>query len=205
MCKRIGILTTILCTFLGAQTVFADELVTNGGFETGNFTGWTLAGTVTSSPFASQFYGVDAQDAASGSYGAYLGSEFNPLTLSQTLSVQPAHYYTISFSLAQNSAPLTGFTNSFSASFGGQTFFLETNAPVLPFTSYSFSVITASAASNSALLQFTSQNDLGYFSFDNVSVSTGSATPEPATLLLIAPALGALVLLRRKSSKSVLR
>ena len=144
---------------------------------------------------------MDAQDAASGAYGSYLGSEFSPLTLSQTLAVQPAHYYTISFSLAQNSAPLTGFTNSFSASFGGQVFFSETNAPVSSFTSYSFSVITAPTAPGSALLQFTSQNDLGYFSFDNVSVGTGTATPEPATLLLIAPALGALALLRRKSSK----
>ncbi len=196
MHKQIGLLLMILCASFGAQNVLADELVTNGGFETGDFTGWTLSGTVTTSSFASQFYGVDAQDAAAGSYGAYLGSELSPLTVSQTLTVQPARYYTISLSLAQNSAPLTGFTNLFSASFGGQTFFSEANAPVSSFTPYSF---TVSAASGSALLQFTSQNDLGYFSLDNVSVSTGSATPEPATLLLIAPVLGALALLRRKS------
>ena len=197
--KNLGFITAALCAFLGTQTLFADQLVANGGFETGDLTGWTATGTVTSSPSASLFYGVDTQDAATGTYGAYLGSELSPLTLSQSLTVQPAHYYTVSFSLAQDSAPLTGFTNSFAASFGGQTFFTETNAPVLPFTNYSFTVSTSPTASTSALLQLTSQNDLGYFSLDNVSVSTGAATPEPATYLLVAPAVGVLVLLRRRS------
>ena len=200
MCKQVGILAVIVCAFFGVKNVFGDELVTNGGFETGDLTSWTTAGLVTSSPFASQFYGVDSQDAASGSFGAYLGSELNPLTISQTLTVKPGHYYFISFSLAQDSVPLAGFTNLFSASFGGQTFFSETDAPVSSFTPYSFTLSTSSTA-NSALLQFTSQNDLGYFSLDNVSVSTGSVTPEPATLLLLAPALGVLALFRRKAQK----
>ena len=35
----------------------------------------------------------------------------------------------------------------------------------------------------------------------NISVSTGSATPEPATFLLLTPALGVLALFRRKAKK----
>ncbi len=200
MRKNIGVLTAVLGAFFGTQTLFADQLVTNGGFETGDLSGWTATGDVTSSDFASQFYGVDTLDAAAGTYGAYLGSEFAPLTLSQTLTVQPGHYYDVSFSLAQNSAPATGFTNSFVASFAGQTFFSVTNAPVSAFTNYSFTVSTSPGASTAAVLQLTSQNDLGYFSLDNVSVSTGAATPEPATFLLIAPGVGVLALLRRKTS-----
>ena len=201
MLKKASIFLVIVSAFSGAQSLFADQLVTNGGFETGDLTDWTVTGTATNSAFASQFYGVGTQDAASGTYGAYLGSEFNPLTLSQSLTLQPARYYDVSFSLAQLSAPAAGFTNFFQLSLAGQTVFSETNAPVSPYTNYSFTVSTSPVVANSSLLEVVSQNDLGYFSLDNVSVSTGAATPEPATLLLIAPALGILALRRRKSAE----
>ena len=196
----IGILALLLCTLVGATNSRADDLITNGGFETGDFSGWTLSGAATSSAFPSAFYGVDAADAATGSYGAYLGSEFSTLTLSQTFPVQQANYYTVSFSLAQNSAVLPGFNNSFLVSFNGVPLFSETNAPVSAFTNYSFTTSTAAIGTGSALLQLTSQNDPGYFSLDDVSVSTGTATPEPATLLLIAPALAIMAWKRRKAS-----
>ena len=198
MFKKISILAAFFCAFFGAQNSFADQLVTNGGFETGDFTGWTVTGTATSSAFASEFYGVDTMDAASGTYGAYLGSEFSTLTLSQSLAVQPAHYYTVSFSLAQLSAPQTGFTNSFQVLMGGQTVFSETNAPVSAYTNFSFTTSTSPSAATSQMLQLVSENDLGFFSLDNVSLSTGAATPEPASLLLIAPALAFFALRRRK-------
>ncbi len=200
MLKKATFLTMVFGLLLGAQNSFADQLVVNGGFETGDFSGWSVTGDVTSSAFASQFYGVDTQDAASGTYGAYLGSELSPLTLSQSVTLQPAHYYDVSFSLAQLSAPSAGFTNSFQLSLAGQTVFSEANAPVSPYTDYSFTVSTSPTEAGSGLLQIVSQNDLGYFSLDNVSVSTGAATPEPASLLLIAPALAILVLRRRKSA-----
>ena len=199
MLKKASMFFLTLGVLLGAQTSFADQLVTNSGFETGDFSGWTITGTATNSAFASQFYGVDTQDAASGTYGAYLGSEFSSLTLSQTLTLQPSHYYNVSFSLAQLSAPSAGFTNFFQVSLAGDTVFSERNAPVSPYTNYAFTA-TSPAMGASGLLQVVSQNDLGYFSLDNVSVSTGAATPEPATLLLIAPVLGILAFRRRKSA-----
>ncbi len=199
MLKKASIFLIFVAAFNGAQSSFADQLVTNGDFETGDFTGWSVTGTATNSAFASQFYGVDTQDAASGTYGAYLGSEFSQLTISQSLTLQPAHFYNVSFSLAQLSAPATGFTNFFGVSLDGQTVFTETNAPVSPYTNYSFTA-TSPTTATSGLLQIVSQNDLGYFSLDNVSVSTGAATPEPATLLMIAPALGVLALRRLRAA-----
>jgi hypothetical protein len=197
MRKTLGILTVFVAALFGAQGAFADQLVTNGGFETGDFTGWTTTGPVTTSAAASQFYGVDTIDAASGTYGAYLGSELSQLTLSQSLTVAPSHSYTISFSLAQDSAILPNFINSFAVTLGGQTVFSEFDAPVTAFKNYTFTFATSSSAPASEVLSFVSENDLGYFSLDNVSVST-TVTPEPATLLLIAPALCVVGLIRRK-------
>jgi hypothetical protein len=197
MRKNLIILAAATFAFMGAQSAFADQLVTNGGFETGDFTGWTLTGPATTSSNPSAFYGVDNIDAASGTYGAYLGSDFTtPLTLSQILTVTPSHSYTVSFTLEQDAAPQTGFGNSFVATFGGQTIFSETNAPVSAFTNYSFNVTTSSASTGTSALDFISENSLGYFSLDNVSVST--TTPEPATFLLIVPAIGLIALCRRK-------
>ena len=44
---KTGVLTFALLAFSGSQSVFGAELVTNGAFETGDFTGWTLAGQTT--------------------------------------------------------------------------------------------------------------------------------------------------------------
>jgi hypothetical protein len=198
MRHKLGIFALALTALLGSQAAFADQLVTNGGFETGSFSGWNLAGPATTSAFASDFYGVDTLDADTGTYGAYLGSEFSVLQLSQTLTVADNHSYTVSFSLANDGGPLSGFNNSFSLSIGGTTLFTETNAPASLYTNYSFTFNTTSSSPTSELLLISSENDAAYFSLDNVSVST--ATPEPATFLLAIPALGLIALRRRKTA-----
>ena len=86
----------------------------NGGFETGDFTGWTRSGnlgftSVTNSPFYVN----------SGNFGASLGPVGSDGFLSQTLQTTPGTAYIVSFALRSD-----GLTaNDFSASWGGQTFF----------------------------------------------------------------------------------
>jgi hypothetical protein len=193
---KLGTLTLAFSALLASQSAFADQLVTNGGFETGDFTGWHVAVSGTAPTTPALFYGVDAQDAASGNDGAYLGTEFQTLALSQYLTVQDNHDYTVSFSLANLGGPLSGFNNSFTLSLGGTTIFTESNAPASAYTNYSFSFDTTSTTPTSELLLINSENDASEFSLDNVSVAT--ATPEPATLLLVVPAVGLLALKRRK-------
>lgn len=194
---KLGIFALALSAALGSQSAFADQLVANGGFETGDFTGWHVAVSGTAPTTPALFYGVDSQDAASGNYGAYLGTEFQTLALSQYLTVQDNHDYTVSFSLANLGGPLSGgFDNSFTVSIGGTTIFTESNAPESAYTNYSFSFDTTSTTPTSELLLITSENDASDFSFDNVSVAT--ATPEPATVLLVVPAVGFFAFLRRK-------
>ena len=80
----------------------AAELVTNGGFETGNFSGWTLGGNT-------GFTGVDTASAHSGTYGAYFGAVGSTGTLSQLLNTVAGQTYTVSFWLS-NSGSHSGAT-----------------------------------------------------------------------------------------------
>ena len=101
------------------------NLVANCGFETGDFTGWTLSGNTTNP--GGNYYGVDAFDANSGNFGAYLSedeiSSTNPLILSQVVPIQTGQSFnvTITFYLDQDTPPATGYTHTFLASFGGNT------------------------------------------------------------------------------------
>ena len=176
------------------------NLVANCGFETGDFTGWTLSGNTTNP--GGNYYGVDAFDASSGNYGAYLSEDeiasTSPLVLSQVLPIQTGKNWdvTITFWLEQDTAPTTGYTHTFSASLGGDTLLSLTPTVALPgpngvWTQYTFTV--ADSAITSGLLSFTARNDDSYWSLDDVSV----VAPEPSSVLLVGTALGALLLLRR--------
>ena len=63
------------------------NLVTNGSFETNNFTGWTLGGNYTSTTYGQEIY-INGE-AESGQYAADLGSVGSDGTLSQTFRRRP--------------------------------------------------------------------------------------------------------------------
>jgi hypothetical protein len=152
------------------------NLVTNCGFETGSFSGWTLSGYDSAPGYQGIDYGVDASDAHSGLYGAYLGAFGGVLNLSQSLSVTPGTNYTISFWIAQSPMAAAPYLNSFSVSFGSSNLLSLTQAPNVPFTQYSF---IAQASSAAATLMFGFRDDLGFFSIDDISVAA-TIVPEPA-------------------------
>src|ERR1035438_1386721 len=191
-----SILTVMVCGLWGASLVTANtsycdgvvgNLVTNCGFETGDFTGWTMTGN-SLNPGAN-YFGVDAFDANSGNYGAFMSQDFidggtAPVDLSQTLATTAGATYTVSFFLEQDTAPTLGYTHAFSATFGGSTLLSLTPTVALPgavgsYTQYSYAVTAATA---STILNFSFENDDSYWSFDDISVA-GTATPEPSTFL----------------------
>jgi hypothetical protein len=141
-------------------------LVTNGDFETGDFTGWTGG-------FPDNFVASgDAFLVHSGTYGVAFGST-QLSYLSQTLTTTVGTNYDVSFWLDSN-----GPTNRVKLSWGGNSIFNEANIPADGWTEYSF---IETATSTSTLLSFGLKQVSGYSGLDDISVSAVSGVPEPST------------------------
>ena len=176
---RSSVLLACACLAFGSFQLTGTDLVVNPGFETGDFTGWTLSGANSSPDDNGVYYGVDTVDAHSGNYGAYLGSLGGILDLSQLISTVPGDTYSISFWLSETPGTIFPYTNSFSASFGAATLVSESDISDFPYTQFSYN---ARATSDLTLLEFGFRDDVGYFSFDDVSVVPGVVSvPEPAS------------------------
>ena len=171
-----------------ATPAAAQELVTNGGFENGDFSGFTQTGNpgstgVFSSPFV-----------ASGAFAAYFGPVGSTGGITQTLSTNAGQSYLISFDLRNFDGQTPNFYNVL---FGGVSLFSATDSAAFNYTNFS---TTATAVGASTELAFNFRHDPNYFLFDNVSVTavTG-AVPEPATWAMMLMGFGAMgVLLRRR-------
>jgi len=178
---------TLAALLLAAPAAHAD-LVTNGGFETGDFTGWTL----TNDGGNSFVYGTDATYAPhSGSYEALLGAYGSDGTLSQSITDTAGQKLTLTYWLASDgSAP-----NDFSAYWNGQVIAGSalTNIGLSGYTEYVFDVL----ATGSDLLAFNERDDFGYLSLDDVALN---AVPEPGTLALFGVALAGLGAMRRRKT-----
>ncbi|MGA2174129.1 MAG: immunoglobulin domain-containing protein [Verrucomicrobiota bacterium] len=158
----------------------ASNLVQNGGFETGDFTGWTLAGNSSYSYVAS-----GAAYAHTGNYSAQLGDNAYNFgyggSLSQPLSTTPGTSYRLSLWL-ENSTGLV--PNLFLVSWNGATVFNQTNLTGQGWENLQFIV---TAQSSVTLLQFEFEDELAYLGLDDVSVS--NITVGGAPLVTVPPAL----------------
>ena len=169
----VAVLASVTLSARANLVVDPTNLVTNGGFESGTFSGWTQWGDTS-------FTGIETVNVHSGTYAAFFGPTSSDGGINQTLSTLAATPYTLDFWLQNRD---TSGNNRFSVSFGGTTLLSLTNAPAFSYTHYTF---TTTPGAN-ALLQFSFYNPPVYWDLDDVSVN---AVPEPGTLGLIA--LGAL-------------
>jgi PKD repeat protein len=136
-------------------------LVLNGGFETGDFTGWQNNGDFS-------FTTVDNGSIVaphSGNYEAVLGTTSSLGYLAQTLATTAGTPYALSFWL---NSPLDKVPNQFLVSWNGRTIFDDMNIPSTGgWINLQFSV---SATGTNSVLEFVFQNNTGLFGLDDISV-----------------------------------
>jgi len=144
------------------------NLVQNGDFETGNFTGWNWTGNTGATSVNTGIY------AHSGTYGAQLGPVGSDGYLSQNLSTVIGDVYNVSFWHFGFNQP----ANDFYASFGGTLLYSYVNDITQP-TAYTLYTFAVTATSTSSLLQFEYRNDPSYQGLDDISVTDAGANTAP--------------------------
>jgi hypothetical protein len=164
-----GLLTVAgLAAGLSSPGSASADFVINGGFETGDFTGWTLSGNTS-------FTGVTTGNAHGGQWVAFSGPDGPLGALSQYVPTTPGTTYTLTYFLRSDGRS----PNEFRATFGDRTIDLTD----LPASGYTRGTLAFTATDLSTLVRFDFRNDNGVFFLDDVGVS---AVPEPAALALSA-------------------
>ncbi|MBC7520300.1 MAG: PEPxxWA-CTERM sorting domain-containing protein [Sandarakinorhabdus sp.] len=157
-------------------------LVINGGFETGNFTGWTRSG-------AAGFTGVNAADVHGGGYAAFF-SPNNVGSIAQTINTRVDSRYLLTFWLRHTVATAVP-VNSFSYSWGGQTVQSYSNFGNLPYTRLSATL--QGGGLKQLLFSFRDARPTNFY-LDDVSLVRldrfGQPVPEPAAWIMMIAGFG---------------
>ena len=188
--KRARHLAATLLGALLAGPASAQNLVANPGFESGDFTGWTLTGeTRPDHSFVSDedtYPGWNEWLPHGGDSFAALGAIGADLSLSQTLATSPGESYVFTFYLGSDGeAP-----NELTARWNGSVVFARTNEPETPghdlihgpaAAAYARYAFVAVATGPTTTIQLDSRNRDGWWALDDVSVTP---LPEPSGLAL---------------------
>jgi len=178
-----------------AVTTNAQNLVTNPGFETGNFSGYTL--NEPGGGFSN--VGNDPLFANSGNSYANLAPAIGGVgSLSQMIATTPGSMYTLSFFLANDTSLPVNF---FQAFFNNVLVFSTTSPPFPSNGMYSqITIANLQATGNMTQLEFRYRHDDDFWRLDDVSVTAGTGVPETgATLWLALPAFAGLCLLHLRT------
>jgi hypothetical protein len=164
-------------------------LAGNGGFETGDFTDWTLTGS-TNNNFAlagddteldgdAVLTGVnDWQFVHSGLYGAFLGQDGSVAYLAQTMPTTAGQPYLLSFWLTSVAYDGSTTPSGLVVNWNGKTLLNQTNLGAFGWTNMQFIV---SATTPRTILQFGVRDDPAAVGLDDVSVQPIIPTAQAVT------------------------
>ena len=152
------------------------NLVLDGGFETGDFSYWTLTGGL--GIYTNNFVDYNGDPDGTG-YSSYAGNCFaalgqigNVAYLSQTLPTQPGQVYQISFWLEN---PAGGLPNECQVQWNGTATNMVFNQSNLGNFGWSNLVFNVQATTNLTTLKLGFENASDFFVLDNVSVTAVAA------------------------------
>jgi hypothetical protein len=177
----------------------AGNILVNGGFETGDFTGWSQSDWFIDSLNPNS--GV--YDASTGCFGASCTTPGDPdaAYLYQDLTTTPGTTYDLSFffdsgQLATSASELLvlwGDPTAPSLSTVTDLVDVDTSGAYVEYTG------TVTATSSTSQLEFLGRQDLDFYYLDDVSLTAAtSSVPEPGSLLTVLTGLVAVIVGQRR-------